>query len=66
MNSWKQFFITTLASICLLMPAAALADEAAKWLRQKGHDVTAVICAGVDSPVYAAEQIDFVVVLDAL
>ena len=43
--------------------AAALADEAAQWLRQKGHDVTAVICAGVDSPAYAAEQIDFVVVL---
>ena len=43
--------------------AAALADEAAQWLRQKGHDVTAVICAGGDSPAYAAEQIDFVVVL---
>ena len=27
MNSWKQFFITTLAAICLLMPAATHADE---------------------------------------
>ena len=43
--------------------AAALADEAAQWLRQKGHTVTDVICAGVDSPAYAVEPIDFVVVL---
>ena len=27
MNSWKQFFITTLAAICLLMPPTAHADE---------------------------------------
>ena len=27
MNHWKQFFITTLAAICLLMPPTAHADE---------------------------------------
>ncbi|MTJ92659.1 MAG: NAD(+)/NADH kinase [Desulfovibrio sp.] len=43
--------------------AAALAEEAALWLRQKGHEVTAVICAGADSPAYAADPLDFVVVL---
>lgn len=42
--------------------AAALAEEAATWLREKGHVVVAVVCAGVDSPVYEATPLDFVVV----
>ena len=43
--------------------AAALAGEAALWLRQQGHEVTGVICAGTDSPAYAVTPLDFVVVL---
>lgn len=42
--------------------AAALAQEAALWLRQKGHGVVGVICAGTDTPAYAVKPLDFVVV----
>ena len=42
--------------------AAALAQEAAQWLRQNGHDVAGVICAGTDTPAYATTPLDFVVV----
>ena len=42
--------------------AAALAQEAALWLRQLGHEVADVLCAGIDSPAYAAKPLDFVVV----